>query len=91
MPELPAAPIEESLYEARARKELAEWRAEMLKDPGLWETATRGVQDRINKIIPEAVHKVVTGAIENLTKGILTGSDWTTATPLLVAPLSERE
>jgi hypothetical protein len=91
MPELPTAPIDEGLYEARARRELAEWRAEMLKDPGPWDVAARSVQDRINKIIPEKVHQVVTGAIENLTRGILTGSDWTTARPMLVARLSERE
>jgi hypothetical protein len=91
MPELPAAPIEESVYTAKARRELAEWQAEMLKDPGAWDIAARGVQDRINKIIPEKVHQVVTAAIENLTKGILTGSDWTTARPILVAHLSERE
>lgn len=84
-------PIEEAAYEAKARKELVDWQAEQLKDPGLWDKATRGVQDRINKVIPEKVHRVVTSAIETLTKGIITGSDWTTAQPLTIGTLAERE
>ncbi len=78
-------------YEAKAREELAAWKAEMLKAPGPWDKATRNLQDRINRVIPEKVHQVVTAAIENLTKGILTGSDWTTAEPLTGATLEERE
>lgn len=90
MAELPAE-IDEGRYEAKARAELLAWQAEMLKDPGLWDKTTSGVQARINRAIPEKVHQVVTGAIEGLTRGILTGSDWTTGKPLLDAPLSARE
>jgi EcsC protein family len=86
-----AAPIEERDYEAKARENLAAWQAAMLKDPGAWDRASRGVQDRINKIIPEKVHQIITGAIESMTKSIIIGSDWTTATPLRFATLSQRE
>lgn len=83
--------IDEETYERNARDEVIVWRDDMLKGPGLWDKTTSGVQGRINKIIPEKVHQVVTAAIENLTKGILTGSGWTTKKPLRDAALSERE
>jgi hypothetical protein len=88
---LPAPPIDETRYEEQARAELAAWRAEQLKDPNLWDKATSGVQGRINRIIPEKVHQVVTSTIESLTRGILSGSGWTSRKPLRAARLSERE
>jgi len=51
----------------------------MLKPPGALDRAARGLQGRINRIIPEQVHATVTTVIEGLTRTILTGSD-------LVAP-----
>jgi hypothetical protein len=83
-----AAPSE---YEAWARREVAHWRGGVLKPPGAFDRAARAVQTRINKVIPEKVHQAVTAVIEQLTRGILTGSDWTTAAPLQDAPLSERD
>jgi hypothetical protein len=82
---------DEAAYEQQARAELAAWREEMLRDPSLWDRTTSGVQGRINRIIPEKVHQVVTAAMENLTRGILTGSGWTSQKPLRGASLSERE
>lgn len=62
--------------DARAiRSEMEAWRVRMLKRPGLWDKATRGTQDRINRIIPERVHAIVTSGVEAMTKGILFGSD----------------
>lgn len=78
-------------YDDTARAELAAWQARMQKAPGAWDRTTRKVQDRINKVIPEKVHQVITGTIEALTRGILTGSDWTTAQPLADGTLEERE
>ena len=83
--------IDEAAYEARARDELAAWRGEMLKPPGLLDRAARGVQTKINRVIPEQVHATVTTVIEKMTRVIVTGADITTARPLADAPLSERE
>jgi hypothetical protein len=80
--------IPEPDYEAWVRGELAHWRTEMLKAPGPLARAARGVQQRINRAIPERVHAAVTGVIEQLTRGMLTGANLTTATPLRGAPLS---
>lgn len=61
--------------ETAVRSEVAAWRARMLKRPGLWDKATRGTQERINRVIPERVHAVITAGVEAMTKGILFGSD----------------
>ncbi len=78
-------------YERQARADLAAWRAKMLRKPSAIGDAARGMQARINAIIPEKVHAVVTTAIEQMTRGILTGADWTTAPPLRGAGLAERD
>ncbi|WP_312147702.1 EcsC family protein [Brevundimonas sp.] len=78
-------------YEARVLAEAEVWRERQLRRPGLWDTATRATQDRINGIIPERVHQIVTSGVEMTTRGILTGAEWTTAKPLLHGDLRTRE
>ncbi len=36
-------------YEATARDEMEAWKRHVLRGPGVWDRATRGVQDRINR------------------------------------------
>ncbi len=73
------------------RAEVEAWRARVLKRPGLWDRATRGTQDRINRIIPERVHAVVTAGVEAMTKGILSGSDLVKPRPMADGSLAARE
>lgn len=77
--------------ETTVRAELAAWRAKVLRPPGLWDRATRGTQDRINRIIPERVHAVVTSGVEAMTRGILFGSDLMKAKPVADGTLAARE
>ena len=77
--------------ETTVRAEVEAWRAKMLKRPGLWDKATRGTQDRINRIIPERVHAIVTAGVGAMTKGILFGSDLITARPAADGSLAARE
>ena len=83
--------LDHSSYEARALAELEAWRREVLKGPSLAGRAARGVQVRINRVIPEKVHAAVTTLMEKLTRAILTGSDLTTPEPRRVGTLAERE
>lgn len=78
-------------YERQALADLAQWRSKVAKGPNLWDQATRGVQDKINQVIPEKVHAAITAAMEKMTRAILTGSQVTTAKPLLSGTLQERE
>lgn len=78
-------------YEARALAEAEAWRERQLRRPGLWDMTTRATQDRINKLIPERVHQIVTSGVELTTRGIMAGAEWTTAKPLLHGDLRPRE
>ena len=77
--------------ETTVRAEVEAWRARVLKRPGLWDKATRGTQERINRIIPERVHAVITAGVEAMTKGILFGSDLLKAKPQPEGSLAARE
>jgi hypothetical protein len=77
--------------EATVRAEVAAWRARVLRRPGLWDRATRGTQDRINRMIPEKVHAVITAGVEAMTRGILFGSDLIQARPTADGSLAARE
>jgi hypothetical protein len=85
------AAINESAYRLRARAEMDAWLAKAAMGPSPMGLAARGLQKRINRLIPERVQKAVTSVIEQMTRAIVVGADLTTAKPLLNAPLSERE
>ena len=63
----------------------------MLRPATPLDRAARGLQLRINRVIPEQVHAAVTKGIERMTRTILTGADLTTAPPLIGAALAERD
>jgi hypothetical protein len=72
-------------------QDLAAWRARITKPAGPLGAASRAVQRKINTIIPEKVHAAITAAMEAMTRAILTGADFATASPLQNASLEERE
>ncbi|WP_426011434.1 EcsC family protein [Caulobacter sp. DWR2-3-1b2] len=73
------------------RKDLAAWRARITRPAGPLGAASRAVQRRINTLIPVKVHAAITAAMSGMTKAILTGADFTTASPLQNASLEDRE
>jgi hypothetical protein len=88
----PPAGLPEADYEAWARAEADHWRRRMLTPPSALDRTARAVQLRINRIIPEKIHALVTDVIERMTRAILAGADIATFTPpLLDAPLSARD
>lgn len=78
-------------YEARALEELRHWQHEMQRAPGLWNRATSGMQRKINSYIPEKVHASVTAVIKQMTRAVLSGSNFTATAPLQEGSLEERE
>jgi len=72
-------------------QDLTAWRARITKPASPFGKASRAVQRRINGIIPEKVHAAVTAAMAGMTKVILTGADFATASPLQNASLEDRE
>jgi hypothetical protein len=80
-----------SAYETQALDELRQWQHEMQRAPGLWNRTTSGVQRKINSYIPERIHASVTAVIKQMTRGVLSGSNFTASAPLLEGSLEERE
>ncbi|KNF10086.1 EcsC protein family [Gottschalkia purinilytica] len=78
-------------YEEQALRELNIWKQKMSKKPSITNRITKGIQKKMNNIIPEKAHRIITEAIKNMTKAVLTGSKYITRKPLVVASLEKRE
>lgn len=50
----------------------------MSRPPNFWNRTTKKVQKKVNNIIPEKVHKVITKAIKEITRAVIFGSTFTT-------------
>ena len=78
-------------YEAQAKRELRAWQRMMQKKPGMMDRFTKKIQVKINKIIPEKVHEVITTAIKQMIRGVLFGAELATAKPEKIASLEITE
>jgi uncharacterized protein (DUF697 family) len=65
-------------YEEQAYSLLNDWRKGMQKKPSLVNRITKGLQDKINSVIPEKVHTAITFTIEKMVKAVLFGAKYTT-------------
>lgn len=74
-----------------AARELEDWQYAMQKKPHISHSAIRKVQQRINRIVPEKVHQVITKAIESLTRAVLFGANFTTRISPDLITIEERE
>ena len=61
----------------------------MLRPASALDRAAKGLQGRINRLIPERVHGAITAVMERITRAILTGADLTTAPPMIGSALAE--
>ncbi len=80
-----------SIYHQLIATELQAWQAAMRKKPSFWNRTTKKVQKKVNNIIPEKVHRAITKAIKEITRGVIFGSGFTTRTRKEVGPLEEVE
>lgn len=78
-------------YNIKARYDLNKWKNKMRKKPSIVELASKGTQNKINEILPDKYHEIMTSVIKNMTKAVLLGSKYTTKSPLINIPLIERE
>lgn len=69
-------------YGKLALAELSHWQKKMIRSPSLVNRVSKNLQVRINRIIPEKVHRVFTAAIKQMTRGVLSGAAFTTSRPL---------
>ena len=63
-----------SSYEDKIKQDLIFWKVKMLKDPLLTEHLAHAVQSKTRNLIPQGVNQIITDAIKNMTKFIISGS-----------------
>ena len=80
-----------SKYEDKAYKELLDWQKNMVKKGTSINGITKGFQNKVNSIIPEKVHLVITEGIKAMVRTVLFGSKYITDSPLKNQPLEVRE
>ncbi|MBO0936974.1 EcsC family protein [Fibrella sp. HMF5335] len=78
-------------YEKAAQHELDIWAEQMRKPPSLINRVAKSVQVRMNRLIPDKVHAVVTAAIKHMTRAVLLGSEYVAPKPLQEQVLEVRE
>ncbi len=78
-------------YENNAYLELAAWQKQMLRQPSFLNHLSKRVQTKINKWIPEKIHRIITETIKQMIRGVLFGAKYTTAAALTNTPLQARE
>ncbi|MBC3538588.1 EcsC family protein [Rufibacter sediminis] len=78
-------------YEEKMLQELREWQQQMVKEPSLMSHFTRGVQQKINSIIPEKVHQAITASIKQMIRAVLFGAKYTTSKPYSHATMELKE
>ncbi|WP_215223599.1 EcsC family protein [Echinicola shivajiensis] len=64
------------LYEEIAFYEMNAWLKKVKKNPSIMNRMAKGVQHKINEIIPDKIHQAITYAIEKMVKGVLFGSTY---------------
>ncbi|OLS03162.1 EcsC family protein [Tissierella creatinophila] len=78
-------------YDRYALRELERWKNRMRKSPSIINRASKGVQKKLNSILPEKYHEIVTLAIKNMVKIVLTGSKYITKKSYPPMSLEKRE
>jgi len=63
-----------STYETQAYKELKTWQKNMLSNPSLMNRLAKRMQNKINRLIPEKLHKALTSTIKQMVRAVLFGS-----------------
>ncbi|HEU4555073.1 MAG TPA: EcsC family protein [Chitinophaga sp.] len=81
----------DSNYDQQVRKELRRWQKKMQRGPSLPGRLTKRVQDRVNRLIPEKVHRAFTVAIKQMTRAVLYGAGFVTPEPQPVLHLQVTE
>jgi uncharacterized protein (DUF697 family) len=79
-------------YEEFVHEELFRWNKKMMQKSGLLHRLSKRAQTKVNELIPEKVHQVVTESIKKVTQAALIGSDFLTpAKDVSSLSLAEKE
>lgn len=78
-------------YETSVQNELRSWQKKMLGKPGFFNRISKRMQDKVNSMIPEKVHKAVTTTLKQMIRTVLFSAGLTTAKPTKDKSLEVRE
>lgn len=78
-------------YETNIQADLKKWQRQMLRKPGLFNRVARRVQTKVNSLIPEKIHQVLTTTIKQMIRAVLFGAEITTPATLKEGSLASRE
>ncbi|MBW8685095.1 EcsC family protein [Chitinophaga rhizophila] len=79
------------VYLQQVKKELRTWQKAMQRGISLPGRLSRGVQRKINRVIPEKVHRAMTTAIKQMTRGVISGAGFISPPPVYEHDLAVRE
>lgn len=65
-------------YQEKVREDLVVWRRKVLKQSGLFNQLSKKAQAKMNGLIPEKVHTIITNSVKNMVKATLVGSNMIT-------------
>ena len=78
-------------YDRKAFYATKIWQEKMKRKPSFRNKISKRIQNRINRWIPEKVHHVITAAIREMTKAMISGAGMITPPPLQNVSLEKRE
>ena len=70
---------------------MKKWEDTMKSKPRKINDFSKKAQDKVNSILPEKYHSIMTEVIKNMVKVVIMGAEYTINQPLLYIPLRERE
>ncbi|KUO65336.1 MAG: ABC transporter-associated protein EcsC [Gracilibacter sp. BRH_c7a] len=78
-------------YEKEILKEIYTWQKKMKRRPTLVDRVSKNIQNKVNDLIPHKAHEVITIAIKNMIKAVVTGSEFITGKPHEKQSLEQRD
>lgn len=81
----------EIFYQKQIIKEVADWKKKMRSHPSIVDNMSKSVQNRLNRLIPEKVHDIITATIKQMVKAVLFGSEFSAIKEKSYSSLQEAE
>lgn len=81
----------EIFYQKQIIREVEEWKKKMRRHPSIVDNMSKSVQNRLNRIIPEKVHGVITATIKQMVRAVLFGSEYAAIKAQTYPSLQETE
>ncbi len=68
----------DDLYLLKVEEELFQWRKKLIKKSTMLQRVSKKAQTKVNEMIPEKAHTVITESIKKMVQATLVGSEYTT-------------